>query len=63
VTITHGATALADGRFVATGGRVLGVVARGDDFRRARANAYRALEKIHLEGGQYRHDIAERVAR
>jgi phosphoribosylamine--glycine ligase len=63
VTITHGATALADGRFVATGGRVLGVVARGDDFRRARANAYQALEKIHLEGGQYRHDIAERVAR
>ena len=42
---------------------MLSVVARGDDFRHARANAYKALEKIHLEGGQYRHDIAERVAR
>ncbi len=63
VTITHGATALSDGHYVATGGRVLGVVARGTDFRHARANAYQALDRIHLEGGQYRHDIAERVAR
>jgi phosphoribosylamine--glycine ligase len=63
VTITHASTALADGRYVATGGRVLGVVARAAGFREARASAYQALEKIGLEGGHYRRDIAERVAR
>ena len=63
VTIAHASTLLVDGRYLATGGRVLGVVARGADFRHARANAYEALDRIHLEGGQFRHDIAERVAR
>ncbi len=62
VTLAHAATALVDGTFVATGGRVLSVVAVGPDFAAARAKAYAALEVIHLEGGQYRHDIAERVA-
>lgn len=63
VTILHAGTALSDGRYVATGGRVLGVVGRGDGFPAARDAAYRALGRIRLEGGQYRHDIAERVAR
>ena len=62
VTIAHAATALVKGEFVATGGRVLSVVATGADFADARAKAYRALETIHLEGGHYRHDIALRVA-
>lgn len=61
VSIAHAATALVDGSFVATGGRVLSVVATGPDFRAARATAYAALEVIHLEGGHYRTDIAERV--
>ncbi len=60
VTIDHAATALVDGVFVATGGRVLSVVATGPDFAAARAKAYAALSEIHLEGGQYRRDIAER---
>jgi len=63
VTILHAGTALADGRYVATGGRVLGVVGRGDGFPAARDAAYAALGRIHLEGGHYRRDIAERVAR
>ena len=42
---------------------MLSVVARGDDFHAARAAAYEALGRIHLEGGHYRPDIAERVAR
>lgn len=62
VTIAHAATAVVDGQFVATGGRVLSVVATGSDFSIARAKAYRALETIHLEGGHYRTDIALRVA-
>ena len=63
VTVAHAATARTDDGFVATGGRVLSVVARGEDFAAARAKAYAALEKIGLEGSHYRRDIAERVAR
>lgn len=62
VTLAHAATALVDGTFVATGGRVLSVVATAPDFAAARAKAYAALDRIHLEGGQFRRDIAERVA-
>ena len=62
VTIAHAATARHEGGFVATGGRVLSVVARGTDFADARANAYEALGRIHLEGSHFRTDIALRVA-
>jgi phosphoribosylamine--glycine ligase len=62
VTIAHAATALVHGEFVATGGRVLSVVATGPDFAAARAKAYAALGTIKLEGGHYRTDIAKRVA-
>jgi phosphoribosylamine--glycine ligase len=62
VTIAHAATAHGAHGYVATGGRVLSVVAMGADFASARAKAYAALDAIHLEGGQYRTDIAERVA-
>ncbi len=67
VTIAHAATLLVpgpDGRdeYIATGGRVLGVVARQPDFTAARRAAYDAIEHIHLEGSFYRRDIAERVS-
>ena len=42
---------------------MLGVVARASGFHAARDNAYRAMAAITLEGGHYRTDIAERVAR
>jgi len=62
VSVLHAATARsADGGFVSTGGRVLAVVARAADFHAARAAAYEALGRIHLDGSHYRHDIAERV--
>ncbi|BDZ48101.1 hypothetical protein GCM10025867_03420 [Frondihabitans sucicola] len=63
VTIAHAATARGDNGLVATGGRVLSVVATGAGFAEARSRAYEALSKIGLDGGQYRHDIAEKVAR
>jgi phosphoribosylamine--glycine ligase len=58
VTIAHAATAASEGGFVATGGRVLSVVALGETFAVARARAYAALGQIHLEGSHYRTDIA-----
>jgi len=62
VSIAHAATARTpDGGTVATGGRVLSVVATARDFAGARAKAYAALETIGLEGGHYRRDIAAGV--
>jgi phosphoribosylamine--glycine ligase len=63
VTIAHAATAVdGSGALVATGGRVLSVVARGTTFAEARERAYAAVDRIHLEGSQHRTDIAARVS-
>ena len=59
--LAHAATAGSAGALVATGGRVLNVVALGTTFAEARDRAYRALGEIGLEGGQHRTDIAARV--
>ncbi len=61
VHLAHAATARTDDGFLATGGRVLSVVATGADFAQARERAYEAIGRIGLEGGQYRRDIAARV--
>ena len=62
VTIDHAATAVSGDALLATGGRVLSVVALGDTFTVARARAYAALELITLQGAHYRTDIAEKVS-
>lgn len=65
VRIVHAATAGPDapgGDLVATGGRVLNVVAVGTDFAAARAQAYEAIGRIDLDGAHYRRDIAAAVA-
>ena len=68
VHVAHAATAIGatddtgSAPLVATGGRVLNVVAIGSDFAEARRRAYEALGHLRLEGGQYRTDIAARVA-
>lgn len=66
VEVCHAATAWAENKdgeesLVATGGRVLSVVASGKDFAGARAHAYEAIEKISLQGSHYRKDIAAKV--
>lgn len=62
VIIEHAATAASADGFVATGGRVLSVVALGDTFAEARRTVYAALEGISLQGSHYRTDIAEKVS-
>lgn len=49
-------------QLVASGGRVLDVVARGADLAHARENAYAALSLIDLPGGWARTDIAAEAA-
>ncbi|HEV8427699.1 MAG TPA: phosphoribosylamine--glycine ligase [Pyrinomonadaceae bacterium] len=46
-----------DGRFIATGGRVLGITAGADRLTDALDRCYRALDRIHWPGMQYRRDI------
>jgi phosphoribosylamine--glycine ligase len=62
VTIDHASTAVSGDVLLATGGRVLSVVALGESFPAARARAYAALDQISLQGGHYRTDIAEKVS-
>ncbi|GGF38076.1 phosphoribosylamine--glycine ligase [Microbacterium sorbitolivorans] len=62
VHVTHAATALEGDKLIATGGRVLNVVGTGSTFAIARDRAYEAISKIGLEGGQFRTDIAAKVA-
>ncbi|MFS7946415.1 putative phosphoribosylamine--glycine ligase [Helianthus anomalus] len=62
VKIFHAGTAVdADGNYIATGGRVLGVTAKGKDLEEARDRAYRAVEEIKWEGGFHRSDIGWRA--
>ncbi|MFZ6991252.1 phosphoribosylamine--glycine ligase [Curtobacterium sp. RRHDQ66] len=63
VAVLHAATGLLDGDLVATGGRVLSVVATGSDFTEARDRAYAGLHDITLDGAQFRTDIAAKVTR
>ena len=47
----------AEGELLTAGGRVLNVVARGNDWEKATGKAYMALESIRFEGMQHRKDI------
>jgi phosphoribosylamine--glycine ligase len=56
-----GTAAGEDGSLVTAGGRVLSVVGLGDSVQGARDAAYRGVGSIHIEGAQYRSDIAAGV--
>ena len=59
VHVLHAGTGRGDdGALIATGGRVLSVVALGESVAAARERAYEAISRIHLDGAQYRTDIA-----
>ena len=46
---------------VSAGGRVLAVVAQGDDFDQAFAAAYSGLNQVQFDGITYRRDIGHQV--
>jgi phosphoribosylamine--glycine ligase/phosphoribosylformylglycinamidine cyclo-ligase len=56
--VFHAGTAVKDGEFLATGGRVLGVTCTAVDLPQAVKAAYQAVDVIHFQGAQYRKDIA-----
>lgn len=58
--VFHAGTARRGDAVVSAGGRVLGVTGLGDDAAAARARAYGAVERIGLDGKQFRRDIGAR---
>ncbi|MBQ3020557.1 MAG: phosphoribosylamine--glycine ligase [Clostridia bacterium] len=57
VILCHAGTAEKDGKLVTSGGRVLGVCAKGEDVEAARNKVYANAEKIRFDGMYYRKDI------
>jgi phosphoribosylamine--glycine ligase len=62
VHICHASTVRQGDDLIATGGRVLSVVATAPDFATARKLVYENIAKIQLEGSHYRSDIAAKVS-
>jgi phosphoribosylamine--glycine ligase len=62
--VVHAGTARDDeGHLVTAGGRVLAVVAVGEDLADARAKAYEGVAAVTFPGAQHRTDIAQTAAR
>lgn len=57
IVLCHAGTARKDGKIVTSGGRVLGVVAKGANIEEARRKAYANAERISFAGMYYRKDI------
>ncbi len=57
----HAGTKRTEEGIVTNGGRVLGVTAKGDSLKEARANAYAATEWISFENKYMRHDIGKAI--
>jgi phosphoribosylamine--glycine ligase len=61
VKIFHAGTTRRDGAYYTSGGRVLGVTARGPDLATAVQRSYEAVSTIQFEGAHYRKDIAAKA--
>ena len=57
----HAGSKLTDGKVVTAGGRVLGITAKGDTLKEARAKAYAATEWVSFENKYMRHDIGKAI--
>lgn len=59
--VFHAGTARQEGRFVASGGRVLAVTARADTLSDAQARAYAMVDRLDWPEGFCRRDIGWRA--
>ncbi|MDY2726072.1 MULTISPECIES: phosphoribosylamine--glycine ligase [Anaerostipes] len=59
--VFHAGTKFDGDKIVTNGGRVLGVVAKGDNLKAARANAYEATEWIDFANKYKRNDIGKAI--
>jgi len=63
VRVFHAGTTEGPNGLVTSGGRVLGVSARGATLQQAHARAYEAMHHIRIAGAQFRTDIGHRALR
>ena len=59
--VYHAGTRLENGKFLTSGGRVLGVTATADTLKNALDKAYGAVETISFEGAHFRKDIGKKA--
>ena len=59
--VFHAGTKFDGDTIVTNGGRVLGVTAKGENLKAARANAYEAVKWIDFDNKYYRHDIGKAI--
>ena len=59
--VFHAGTKKENEKYFTSGGRVLNVVSLGDNLEKAKAQAYRAIEKINFEKMYFRRDIGWRA--
>ena len=57
----HAGTKFDGDQIVTSGGRVLGITAKGKDLKEARANAYAATEWVQFDNKYMRHDIGKAI--
>jgi len=63
VMIFHAGTRRINGRWITSGGRVLGVTALGDTLPESINRCYQAVERIHFEKVHFRRDIGQKGLR
>ena len=61
--VYHAGTKFEDGKFLTSGGRVLGVTATADSLKQALNKAYEAVGEIAFEDAHFRKDIGQRALR
>ncbi len=59
--VFHAGTKFEGEKIVTNGGRVLGVVSKGEDLKSARANAYEATKLVSFENKYMRNDIGKAI--
>lgn len=59
--VYHAGTRYSEGKFLTSGGRVLGITAKGNSLEEAVERAYKAVNKINFDGMHYRKDIGKRA--
>ena len=57
VTIFHAGTKISEGHLLTSGGRVMGVTARADNYNDVLEKIYKAIDSVEFEGKYYRKDI------
>lgn len=59
--VFHAGTTLTNSKILTSGGRVLGITAKGKTLEEAKNKAYKLTNNIYFDGAQYRNDIGKKA--